>query len=82
MKFTFTLSCGVSWQVPPASCAATVGPPHSSLKQFLLWNADLINGTYACENSRIMNEVVREEFGFQGCECYNTLPSRGRLIIG
>ncbi|EAU87688.2 extracellular beta-glucosidase [Coprinopsis cinerea okayama7 len=32
----------------------------------IMCSYNLINGTYACENSRIMNEVVKEEFGFQG----------------
>ncbi|KAH6904390.1 cellulose-binding beta-glucosidase [Coprinopsis sp. MPI-PUGE-AT-0042] len=32
----------------------------------IMCSYNLINGTYACENSRIMNEIVREEFGFQG----------------
>ncbi|TFK27278.1 extracellular beta-glucosidase [Coprinopsis marcescibilis] len=32
----------------------------------IMCSYNLINGTYACENSRIMNEVVKEEYGFQG----------------
>ncbi|KAJ7207949.1 glycoside hydrolase family 3 protein [Mycena pura] len=27
---------------------------------------DLINGTYACENDKIMNDIIKREFGFQG----------------
>ena len=29
---------------------------------------DLINGTYACENDKVLNDVIKREFGFQGCE--------------
>ena len=29
---------------------------------------DLVNGTYACENDKILNDVLKREFGFQGCE--------------
>ncbi|KAH6904389.1 cellulose-binding beta-glucosidase [Coprinopsis sp. MPI-PUGE-AT-0042] len=32
----------------------------------IMCSYNLINGTYACENSRIMNEVIREQYGFQG----------------
>ncbi|KAK1224287.1 hypothetical protein PQX77_012826 [Marasmius sp. AFHP31] len=27
---------------------------------------DLINGTYACENNRTMNQILKSEYGFQG----------------
>lgn len=27
---------------------------------------DLINGTYACENDKMMNDILKREFGFQG----------------
>ena len=27
---------------------------------------DLINNTYACENDKLMNDVLKREFGFQG----------------
>lgn len=30
--------------------------------------ADLINGTFACENDKIMNDIVKREYGFQGCK--------------
>ena len=29
---------------------------------------DLLNGTYACENDKLMNDIIKREFGFQGCE--------------
>ncbi|KAJ7073419.1 glycoside hydrolase superfamily, partial [Mycena belliarum] len=29
-------------------------------------DAHLINGTYACENDKIMNDIIKREFGFQG----------------
>jgi beta-glucosidase-like glycosyl hydrolase len=37
------------------------------------WNVltlplDLINNTYACENDKLMNDVLKREFGFQGRE--------------
>jgi hypothetical protein len=28
---------------------------------------DLVNGTYACENDNLMNNIIKREFGFQGC---------------
>ena len=33
-----------------------------------LLSVDLLNGTYACENDKIMNDIMKREFGFQGCE--------------
>jgi hypothetical protein len=30
--------------------------------------ADLLNGTYACEHDKLMNDIIKREFGFQGCE--------------
>lgn len=30
--------------------------------------ADLINGTYACSNNKTLNDMMKREFGFQGCE--------------
>ncbi|KAG6333169.1 hypothetical protein ID866_5915 [Astraeus odoratus] len=29
-------------------------------------NVDLVNGTYACENDKILNDILKREFGFQG----------------
>ena len=28
--------------------------------------ADLINDTYACDNNKTMNDILKREFGFQG----------------
>ncbi|CAE6422317.1 unnamed protein product [Rhizoctonia solani] len=28
-----------------------------------------VNGTYACENSHILNTILKSELGFQGCRC-------------
>lgn len=28
--------------------------------------SDLINDTYACENDKMLNDVLKREFGFQG----------------
>ena len=32
-----------------------------------LHTLDLLNGTYACENDKLMNDIMKREFGFQGC---------------
>ena len=29
-------------------------------------NADLVNGTYTCENDKLLNDIFKREFGFQG----------------
>jgi len=29
---------------------------------------DQLNGTYACENDKVMNDIVKRELGFKGCE--------------
>ena len=31
---------------------------------------DLVNDTYACENDKTMNGILKGEFGFQGCEYF------------
>jgi hypothetical protein len=31
---------------------------------------DLINGTFACENDKIMNGIVKAEHGFRGCKYF------------
>jgi beta-glucosidase-like glycosyl hydrolase len=36
---------------------------------------DLINNTYACENEKMLNDVMKREYGFQGCECSVRLVS-------
>lgn len=28
---------------------------------------DLVNDTYACENDKMLNDILKREFGFQGC---------------
>ena len=38
-----------------------------------LLSVDLLNGTYACENDKIMNDIMKREFGFQGCEYVSPL---------
>jgi hypothetical protein len=45
---------------------------HKAYVSFL--TADLINGTYACENDKIMNDLVKRELGFQGCMPITDLP--------
>ncbi|KAJ6510480.1 glycoside hydrolase family 3 protein [Mycena sanguinolenta] len=32
----------------------------------IMCSYNLINGTYACENDKIMNDIIKREFGFQG----------------
>ncbi|KAG6828183.1 hypothetical protein H0H92_008842 [Tricholoma furcatifolium] len=32
----------------------------------MMCSYNLINGTYACENDKIMNDIIKREFGFQG----------------
>ncbi|EDR09330.1 glycoside hydrolase family 3 protein [Laccaria bicolor S238N-H82] len=32
----------------------------------LMCSYNLINGTYACENDKMLNDIVKREFGFQG----------------
>lgn len=32
----------------------------------IMCSYNLVNGTYACEDSRIMNEIVKGEYGYQG----------------
>ena len=36
------------------------------------FRVDLLNGTYACENDKLMNDIIKREFGFQGCEYLTT----------
>ena len=31
---------------------------------------DLLNGTYACENDKVMNDIIKREMGFQGCKSF------------
>jgi hypothetical protein len=28
----------------------------------------IVNGTYACENNKTLNGLLKEELGFQGCQ--------------
>nr|GAT51343.1 glycoside hydrolase family 3 protein [Mycena chlorophos] len=32
----------------------------------IMCSYNLINGTYACENDKIMNDIIKREYGFQG----------------
>jgi len=40
----------------------------SAGRNVLIFLQDLINNTYACENEKLMNDVLKREFGFQGRE--------------
>ena len=35
---------------------------------FSYFPVDAINGTFACENDKLMNDLIKRECGFQGCE--------------
>lgn len=35
---------------------------------YLIPITDMINGTYACENDKTLNDLLKREFGFQGCK--------------
>lgn len=56
-----------------ASVMCSYSPCPSSLALSFLFDAyleDLINETFACENDRTMNQILKGEFGFQGCTCF------------
>jgi beta-glucosidase len=38
------------------------------LRYHLTGDLDLINDTYACNNNKTMNDILKREFGFQGCK--------------
>ena len=40
----------------------------------LAFDVDQVNGAYACENDKVMNDIVKRDLAFQGCE-YHSLPS-------
>ena len=33
---------------------------------FLTFTSDLVNDTYACENDKTLNDILKREFAFQG----------------
>ena len=37
-----------------------------AVEHFLTLNADLINDTYACQNDKMIDDVLKREFGFRG----------------
>jgi beta-glucosidase-like glycosyl hydrolase len=37
----------------------------------IMCSYNLINGTYACENDKMMNDILKREYGFRGCR-YNS----------
>ena len=41
---------------------------YDSFSLLTCFSIDLLNGTYACENDKVMNDIIKREFGFQGCE--------------
>lgn len=52
-------------------CSYSASSYQSSFTQLFIFGTheDLINNTYACENDKMMNDVIKREFGFEGCEC-------------
>lgn len=51
------------------SCAATVRTTnYLSTNIELRELIDLVNNTYACENDKMLNDVLKREYGFQGCK--------------
>ena len=65
---TPTLSCAVFKLVSPRSCAVTVRARTTRIRAHTSHcvTTDAINDTYACENDKMMNDVLKREFGFQG----------------
>ena len=56
------------------ACVASVMCSYSKRRRFgflrfalNLAYLDLINDTYACENDKTLNGILKGEFGFQGC---------------
>lgn len=39
----------------------------------------LVNGTFACENDKVLNGLLKGELGYQGCMSSSGLLSRIRL---
>jgi beta-glucosidase-like glycosyl hydrolase len=40
-------------------------PLHSRLLRF---NVDRLNDTYACDDDKALNDILKREYGFKGCE--------------
>lgn len=32
------------------------------------FDIDLVNDSYACNNDKLLNDILKREFGFQGCK--------------
>lgn len=66
MSFMRIRSCAVSRLVLQVLCAVTVRFVVGLLRKYLSLFTDLINDTYACENDKMLNDVLKREYGFQG----------------
>lgn len=74
MSCTATRSYVASWPALLVSCALTVrlrllrrrSPASTWLTEDE--SEDQINETYACENDRTLNQILKGELGFRGCE--------------
>ncbi len=67
-SFTRILSCAVFKPALPVLCAVTVriSSLFSDISASDRVLQDLINDTYACENNKTLNDIMKREFGFQG----------------
>lgn len=50
------------------SCVAIVSNIYLNALRALTSDQDLINDTYACNNNKTLNDILKREFGFQGCK--------------
>ena len=50
-----------------SKCAFCHVPYLTEFVLFLFWLLDLVNGTYSCENDKVLNDIIKREYGFQGC---------------
>lgn len=67
MRFTLIRSSVVSkleLQVPYAVTVSTT--TERVLLNLIKLSVDIINETYACENDKLLNDVLKREVGFQG----------------
>ena len=67
MRSMLTRSCAAFRLVSRRLCAATVRQlGHQFLSGIDGFITDLVNDTYACDNNKTLNDILKREFGFQG----------------
>lgn len=56
--------------VAAVMCSYSRVSPYVTVKTILtaFHPLDLINETYACSNNKTLNDILKREFGFQGCQ--------------